>query len=170
MGRRLQHFLTIRSDKDNNDLTSDMIWLTTAEDCSKLDSVESDFIRSRHKQPAPTTPITTTTTIQATTDEQTTYTTEAHDHNEVGGGPKRKRQKRRRRCAAHPLSINRQENLHYQDLHTSFLGKLHGQKKRGFGVALVFLDLPKIRTFVLVSCSVPSWLFFRSCCMLLPSR
>ena len=42
---------------DNHDLTSDMTWLTTAEDSSKWDAMESDFKSSRLKQPArPTTP------------------------------------------------------------------------------------------------------------------
>ena len=68
-----------RVNRDNNDLTSDMTWLTTAEDNSKWDAVERDLISSRLKQPArPTTPITTTTT----THDQTTGTTKTHDQNE----------------------------------------------------------------------------------------
>ena len=73
-----------RSNRDDNDLTSDTTWLTTAEDSSMWDAVESDFISSRLKQPArPTTPlITTTTTTQPTTHDQTTGTTETHDQND----------------------------------------------------------------------------------------
>ena len=38
-----------RSNRDNNDLTSDMTWLTTEEDSSKWDAMESGFIGSRLK-------------------------------------------------------------------------------------------------------------------------
>ena len=49
-----------RASRDNTDLTSDMTWLTSAEDSSKWDAMGSDFTSSRLKQPArPTTPITT---------------------------------------------------------------------------------------------------------------
>ena len=72
-----------RSNKDNNDLTIEMIWLATAENSSKWDAMESDFINSRLKQPArPTRSANTTTTTQPTTHEQTTYTTENRDQNE----------------------------------------------------------------------------------------
>ena len=68
---------------DNNDLTSDMTWLTTTEDTSKWDAMESDVINSRLRQPArPTTSTNTTSTTQPTTHVQTTYTTNAHDQNE----------------------------------------------------------------------------------------
>ena len=72
-----------RSNRDNNDLTSDMTWLTTAEDSSKSDAMESDFTNSRLKQPTrPTIPITTTTTTPLPRDDQTTGTTKTHDQNE----------------------------------------------------------------------------------------
>ena len=46
-------------------------------------AVDSDFISSRLRQPAPpTTSITTTTTTQPTTHDQTTGTTKAHGQNE----------------------------------------------------------------------------------------
>ena len=71
-----------RSNRDNH-FTSDMTWLTTAEDGSKCDALESDFISSRLKQPTrPTTTFTTTTTTQPKTHDQTTSTTKAHDPNE----------------------------------------------------------------------------------------
>ena len=76
MGRRPQHLLRIR--QIDNDLTSDMTWLTSAEDSSKWD----DFISSRLKQPARATTNTTTTTTQPTTHDQTTGTTKTHDQNE----------------------------------------------------------------------------------------
>ena len=41
-----------RSNRYNNDLTSDMIWLTTVEDSLKCDAMGSDFRSSRLKQPA----------------------------------------------------------------------------------------------------------------------
>ena len=41
-----------RYNRDNNDLTSDMTWLTTAEDSSEWDAVESEFISSRLKKTA----------------------------------------------------------------------------------------------------------------------
>ena len=60
-----------RSNRNNSDLTRDMTWVTTAEDSSKWDAMESDFISSRLKQPArPTTPITTTATTQPKTTKQ----------------------------------------------------------------------------------------------------
>ena len=72
-----------RSNRDNNDLTSDTTWLTTADDSLKWDAVYSDFISSRFKQPArPTTPITATTTTQPTTHDQPADTTKTHDRNE----------------------------------------------------------------------------------------
>ena len=72
-----------RTNGDNNDLTSDMTWLITAEDTSKWDAMESDFMNSRLRQPArPTTSTNTTTTTQPTTHEQTTHTTNAHDQKE----------------------------------------------------------------------------------------
>ena len=58
------HSQSDRSNKDDNDLTIEMIWLATAENSSKWDAVESDFISS------------------TLTHEQTTYTTDAHDQNE----------------------------------------------------------------------------------------
>ena len=72
-----------RSNRNSNDLTSDMSQLTTAEHNSKWDAVESDFVSSRPKQPArPTTPITTTSTTQLTTHDQTSGTRKTHDQNE----------------------------------------------------------------------------------------
>ena len=72
-----------RTNGDNNNLADGMICLTTAEDTSKWNAMESDFINSRLKQPArPTTSANTTMTSQPTTHEQTTYTTDAHDQNE----------------------------------------------------------------------------------------
>ena len=69
-----------------NDLTSDMSWLTTAEDISTWECCgKSDFIqRAVLEQIAqPTTPITTTTTTQLNNaHDQTTSTTKAHDQNE----------------------------------------------------------------------------------------
>ena len=60
-----------------------MTWLTTAEDGSKCDALESDFLSSRLKQPTqPTTTFTMTTTTQPKTHDQTTSTTKAHDPNE----------------------------------------------------------------------------------------
>ena len=84
MGRRRQHPHTTRQiQRDNNDRKSDMTWLTTAEDSSKWDAMESDFISSRLKQPArPTTLISTTTTNQQTTRDRTTVTTYTCDQNE----------------------------------------------------------------------------------------
>ena len=66
---------------DTHHLTSDMTWLTTAEDSSKWDAAESVCIGSRLKQPAlPTTPITATTTTQLTThDRQATGTIKTRD-------------------------------------------------------------------------------------------
>ena len=46
------YFQPDRSNRDTNDLTSDMTWPTTADDSSKWDAVESDLKRSRLKQPA----------------------------------------------------------------------------------------------------------------------
>ena len=67
------HLQPDRSNRDNNDLMSDMIWLTTAEDSSKRDALESGFINNRFKQPARSTTSTkTTTTTQPTTHDQTT--------------------------------------------------------------------------------------------------
>ena len=40
-----------RSNRDNNDLTSDVTWLTTAEDSSKSDAMESYFISTTPHQP-----------------------------------------------------------------------------------------------------------------------
>ena len=72
-----------RSNRGINDLTSDTTWLTTAEDSSKWNAMESDVISTGIGQPAsPTTPITTTSTTQPTTHDQTTSTTKAHDQNE----------------------------------------------------------------------------------------
>ena len=72
-----------QTDPGDNDLTSDMTWLTTAEDSLKWDAVESDFISSRLKQPArPATLITTTTTTQPIKHDQASGTTKAHDQHE----------------------------------------------------------------------------------------
>ena len=50
----------------------DTTGLTSAEDSSKWDAMESDLISNRLKQPArPRTPVTTTTTTQPTTHDQT---------------------------------------------------------------------------------------------------
>ena len=62
-----------KSNRDNNDLTSDMTWLTAAEDSSKWDAMESYFISSRLKQPARP----TTAATQPTKHGQTTRTTKA---------------------------------------------------------------------------------------------
>ena len=71
-----------RYKRDNNDLTSDTTWLTSAEDGTKWDAMASDCTSSRLKRSArPTISITTTTTTQPTTDDQTTSTTEVHDQN-----------------------------------------------------------------------------------------
>ena len=80
MGGRLNTYLQPeRTNRDNKDLTSEKNWLSTAEDTSKWDAMESNFLNSRLKQPArPTTSISTTTT----THEHTMYTTDAHDQNE----------------------------------------------------------------------------------------
>ena len=60
-----------------------MTWLTTAEDSTTWDAMESDFTSEDSKQPArPTTPITTTTTTQPTAHEETTGVTKTHDQNE----------------------------------------------------------------------------------------
>ena len=65
-----------RTNRDNNDLMSDMTWLTTAEGTSTWDAMDSDFINIRLKQPArPKTSTNTTTITQPTTHEQTTHTT-----------------------------------------------------------------------------------------------
>ena len=69
---------------ENNDLSNDTTWLTTAQDGSKWDCMESDFVSSRLKQPVRPTPIATTTTTKPTTLGQTTHATEAHDHDEGG--------------------------------------------------------------------------------------
>ena len=59
-----------------------MTWLTTAEDSSTQDAMESDFIISRLRQPArPRTPITTTTATQPTHDQRT-CTIKAHDQDD----------------------------------------------------------------------------------------
>ena len=96
-----------RSNRDNTALTSNLTWLTTAEDSSKWDAMKSDFISSRLKQPArPTTPNTTTTTTHLTTHDQTTGTTQSHDQNEDNTKDDDE-QERRQRYASHPLSIHR---------------------------------------------------------------
>ena len=66
-----------RTNRDNNDFTSDMTWLTTAQDKSKWDATESDFISSTTHDPFHHDYAT-----QPTTHEQRTYTTIAHDQNE----------------------------------------------------------------------------------------
>ena len=71
-----------RTNRDSNDLTSDVICLTTAEDIPKWDATESDFMNNRLEQPARPTTSTNTTTTQPTTHKQTTYITNAHDKNE----------------------------------------------------------------------------------------
>ena len=107
-----------RSNRDDNDLTSDTTWLTTADDSLKWDAVNSDFISSRFKQPARlTTPITATTTTQPTTHDQPADATKTHYRNEEGH--QRRRRTRGRRCATRPLSNNRQLNLHYTKAATS---------------------------------------------------
>ena len=70
-----------RTNRDNNDLTSDATWPITAEDTSIWDAVERDVISSRLKQTHD--PINTTTTTQPTTHEQTHqhHSTPAHQHN-----------------------------------------------------------------------------------------
>ena len=45
------HLQPNRANRNDNDLTSDMTWLTTAEDNSKWDAMESDFVSNRLKQP-----------------------------------------------------------------------------------------------------------------------
>ena len=56
-----------------------------AQDGSKWDVMERDFISSRLKQPTRlSTPITRTTTPQPTAHEQTKYTAEVHDQHESG--------------------------------------------------------------------------------------
>ena len=72
-----------RTNRDKNDLTSDMTWLTTAEDKSTWDAVKSNCMNGRLKRPArPPTSTKTATTTKPTTHEQTTYTTNAPDQNE----------------------------------------------------------------------------------------
>ena len=52
MGRRHRRILTTSQNQQNkNDLTIDTTWLTTAQDGSKWDSLELDFVSSRLKHP-----------------------------------------------------------------------------------------------------------------------
>ena len=60
--------------RDNHDVTSDTTKLTAAQDGLKWDSMESDFVRSRLKQPTRH----TTTTIRPTTTAQTTWRRRRH--------------------------------------------------------------------------------------------
>ena len=105
MGRRPQRILT---SQDNHDLTSDTIWLTTAQDGSKWDSMECDFISSRLKKP------TRLTTPHHHDYDNPTNNTRTHNVHGSSPRPRRRRQqrrrKRRRRYATHFLP-NRQLNL-----------------------------------------------------------
>ena len=74
--------------RDNNDLTSDTTWLTTAQDGSKWElHGKCDFFKQQTRATNTThdpLPITTTTTTQPTTYEQTMHTTKAHRQDDGG--------------------------------------------------------------------------------------
>ena len=68
---------------ENNDITSDITWLTATKDTSKWDALDSDIMNSRLKRPArPTTSTNKITTTVPATHEKTTCVTDAHDQNE----------------------------------------------------------------------------------------